>query len=70
MVVENPQAQAQEQDDWNWPQARIIQWAATAAIVLVAEIVFFKGHAGISYLLDAVAVAVFFGLRKAREQAD
>ncbi len=67
MVVENPQSQTQHLAEPNWPMARIVQWATTAAIVLVAEIVFFKGYAGLSYLLDAVAVGVFFGLRKARE---
>ncbi len=70
MVVENPQVQTQEEEETGWPRARIVQWVATAAVVLVAEIVFFGGYTGVSYLLDAVAVAVFFGLRKAREQAN
>lgn len=53
--------------DRRWPRARVIQWAATAGIVVVAEVVFFAGNARVSYLIDAVAVAVFFGLRRARE---
>jgi hypothetical protein len=69
MVVESPQSQTEHTIESSWPTARIVQWAATAAIVLVAEIVFFKGYAGLSYLLDAVAVGVFFGLRKARENS-
>ena len=37
-------------------------------IIAIAEIVFFAGYVGASYLIDAVAVAAFFALRKAREQ--
>jgi hypothetical protein len=70
MDVENSQTLAQHNQESNWPRARIIQWVVTAAVVLVAEIAFFNGRTGISYLLDGVAVAVFFGLRKAREQGD
>lgn len=67
MDVENSQTGKAAAQVGDWPRSRVIQWAATAAIVLVAEIVFFAGYSMLSYVIDAVAVAVFFGLRKARE---
>ncbi len=50
-------------------QFELFQWLATAFVVTIAEIAFFAGYVSVSYLLDAVAVAVFFGIRRARQQA-
>lgn len=51
-----------------WPPARLVQWSATAVIVAVAEIVYFAGHTLVSFALDSLAVAVFFGVRRLRDR--
>lgn len=70
MAAENIHVRAPSEEESNWPRARIGQWVATALVVAIAEVVFFAGFAGVSYLLDAVAVVTFFGLRKPANRSD
>ncbi len=68
MAVQSTEASAPAGEESKWPLARLFQWLATAVVVMIAEIAFFAGHLGVSYLLDAAAVVVFFGIRRARQQ--
>ena len=67
MAVESSEARVLSGKESKWPPARLFQWLATALVVMIAEIAFFAGHLGVSYLLDAAAVVVFFGIRRARQ---
>lgn len=46
---------------------RKAQWAVVIVLVAVSEIVFLNGQTVLSYVIDAVAVAAFFWIRKLRQ---
>ncbi len=50
-----------------WLLMRKAQWAVVIVLVAVSEIVFLNGQTVLSYVIDAVAVAAFFWIRKLRQ---
>ena len=49
---------------------RKVQWIVTILLVAIAEVVFLNGQTMLSYVIDAVAVAAFFWIRKLRSPLD
>ncbi len=54
----------------SWPFMRKVQWIVTILLVAIAEVVFLNGQTMLSYVIDAVAVAAFFWIRKLRSPLD